>query len=1044
MGKISQLGFGIMRIPMENGNVEYPSRCKKMMDTYMKGDFCYFDVHPGYLLGRSQNVLKEYIVDRYPRESYYVTNKMPYYGISSYRDYEITFATELATCGLEYFDYYMLHALSKDVYNMHKSLGGFQFLQEQKQKGLVKNIGISFHDKPEVLEDILSKHPELDFVQLQINFFDWESAVICSKECYDIAKKYNKKIFVMEPIKGGSLAKKIKLGQDALDAATMARISLEFVASLDVDVILSGMTEEEHVLENRISIDRGNTCGYDADKLNRILSQFKLLNKIQCTQCRYCVKECPKGIHIPDIISLLNTITLTGKNDITAKTRYQIFSKNYIKDEHSAKQCIGCRKCEKRCPQKLPISQLMSKAAKINEDMNSVHHGYTVERNCQILIYLLKAHGIKKIVVSPGATNMTFVYSVQQDDYFELYSAVDERSAAYMACGLAEQSGEVVALSCTGATASRNYLPALTEAYYRKLPILAITSSQPSERIGHNFPQVTDRLHPMSDVAKLSVTLPMIHCNEDEWSCEVKANEAILELRHRGDGPVHINLITNYSAEYSVQKLPEARVIRRISGKETMPVLPQTAKKIGIYCGAHKKWSNDLKNAVEEFCRKYDAVVLYDLTSNYKGSYGVSAPLVLKQDVAVSGLGSFDVLIHIGDVSGAYANPTAEEVWRVNEDGVIRDTFGKMTYIFEMSEADFFASYADRLDTDSSLQQVNAWKKQYDALNEKIDELPLSNVWLAQQTADRLPVNSVLHLGILNSLRSWNYFTVPEEVMVYSNTGGFGIDGCVSTVVGAAINDPKKIYYGVLGDLAMFYDLNSLGNRMISSNLRLMVINNGRGVEFTLPHTIGKKMGSGETGEYVAAAGHFGNQSRSLLKNYAIDLGFQYYKVESKEEYLAVLPELVRSDITDRPLIVEVFVKEEDDSDAIRIISELNGKIQAQKVQRKIAVPKRIKALTNRDKVILWGVGNCFYQNISAVEQKAEVLAVCDNNQSKWGTEILPGIKCISPKELTSYPDTMVIIMIENAAISLQIANQLLDMGVTCFDNVYNWMAYEE
>ena len=169
---------------------------------------------------------------------------------------------------------------------------------------------------------------------------------------------------------------------------------------------------------------------------------------------------------------------------------------------------------------------------------------YTSERNAQIVIALLKANNIRKIIASPGATNITFVASIQQDPYFEIYSSVDERSAAYMACGLAAESGEPVVLSCTGATASRNYLPGLTEAFYRKLPVLAITSTQYEGRVGHHIPQVIDRSRPLNDIVHVSVSLPAVRDEEEAWSCEINANKAILALKHRGGGPAHINLAT--------------------------------------------------------------------------------------------------------------------------------------------------------------------------------------------------------------------------------------------------------------------------------------------------------------------------------------------------------------------------------------------------------------------------------------------------------------------------------------------------------------------
>ncbi len=176
---------------------------------------------------------------------------------------------------------------------------------------------------------------------------------------------------------------------------------------------------------------------------------------------------------------------------------------------------------------------------------------YSSERSVQLLISLLKQHNIKKCVLSPGATNLTFVASLQQDPYFECYSSVDERSAAYIACGLAAESGEPVVLSCTGATASRNYIPGLTEAYYRKLPVLAVTSTQDISRIGHHIAQVIDRRVIQNDIALLSEYIPVTDSNTNAWSNTVKINRALLELRHRGGGPVHLNVETAYSRDYS-------------------------------------------------------------------------------------------------------------------------------------------------------------------------------------------------------------------------------------------------------------------------------------------------------------------------------------------------------------------------------------------------------------------------------------------------------------------------------------------------------------
>lgn len=211
---------------------------------------------------------------------------------------------------------------------------------------------------------------------------------------------------------------------------------------------------------------------------------------------------------------------------------------------------------------------------------------YSDEKNIQILIALLKAHRIKYVVASPGNTNLTLVASLQQDSYFIIYSSVDERSAAYMACGLAAETGEAVMLSCTGATASRNYMSALTEAYYRKLPVLAVTSCRSNAEIGHLIPQVIDRRVLPNDIVRLSEQLPIVKDEQDEWECNIKVNRAILELYHRDGGPVHLNIPTTYCPTFNTKELPSQRIINRLYPHDNMPNLD--GKRIAILVGSHK------------------------------------------------------------------------------------------------------------------------------------------------------------------------------------------------------------------------------------------------------------------------------------------------------------------------------------------------------------------------------------------------------------------------------------------------------------------------
>ena len=548
-----------------------------------------------------------------------------------------------------------------------------------------------------------------------------------------------------------------------------------------------------------------------------------------------------------------------------------------------------------------------------------VYH-YTDAQNAQILIALMKAHGIRKAVLSPGTTNVIFVGSVQQDPYFELYSSVDERSAAYIACGLAAESGEPVAISCTGATASRNYLPGLTEAFYRRLPVLAITGSQPVSRIGHGFPQMIDRTNQLNDISKMSINVPVIRCEEDRWSVETSINAALLELRHRGGGPVHINLVSDFSRNFDVRELPAVRKIDRVCAGDSMPRIPEG--RIAVFVGAHVPFTRQLTDSIDVFCEKNDAVVLCDQTSNYRGRYRVLANLLADQDQYDSPLLDVDLLIHLGAISGSYMQVRPKRVWRVDPEGKIQDTFKKLDLVFEMEEQYFFDACNNRKGPNSGNSYLTSIISEIDEIRGKVPELPFSNIWCAQQLSAALPEKCSIHFGILNSLRSWNFWETPSTANCFSNTGGFGIDGGVSALLGASLSDPDKFFFGVTGDLAFFYDMNSIGNRHVGTNLRLMVVNNGRGTEFrNYSHTAA---GFGDDADlFMAAAGHFGCKSPDVLRHYAEDLGFEYMSASSKQDFLANIDRFVQSESIDRPIIFEIFTDTQDESDALRKIRNL-------------------------------------------------------------------------------------------------------------------------
>lgn len=567
---------------------------------------------------------------------------------------------------------------------------------------------------------------------------------------------------------------------------------------------------------------------------------------------------------------------------------------------------------------------------------------YTEVRNAQIVLYLLKARGIRKVIASPGTQNMAIVVSMQHDPFFEMYSAADERSAAYMACGLAAESEEPVVLSCTGATASRNYVSGLTEAYYRHLPVIALTSSAPLAVIGHHVAQTIDRSQIQKDIAKISVVAKTVRTPEDEWDCTIQVNKALLELNHHGVGPVHIN-IEKTDGDFHVKELPKARVINRVCLHDKMPALPEG--KIAVFVGSHQEWTDRLMDAVDAFCSKYDAPVFCDQTSNYQGKYQIRGSIIASQDWYQSPIFDTRLVIHIGDVSGDYylcgKMGRTQDVWRVCEDGEIRDTFKKLTNVFEMSEQDFFAYYNSLEPADKKLEShtfIQECKMELKRITGKVPELPFSNIWMAGKLAPHIPNGSILHFGILNSLRAWNFFETDPSVAAYSNVGGFGIDGGMSALIGASLANPDKIHFGFFGDLAFFYDMNVLGNRHIGRNVRIMLINNAKGSEFKLYSHPASRLGD-EADEFIAAARHYGNKSPQLVRHYAEDLGFEYLSATNKEEFDQVCRTFFQPDLSEKPTVFEVYTDSVDEDGALVLMNSIE---KSKENQRKDKIKKLI------------------------------------------------------------------------------------------------------
>lgn len=538
---------------------------------------------------------------------------------------------------------------------------------------------------------------------------------------------------------------------------------------------------------------------------------------------------------------------------------------------------------------------------------------YTIEKHTQLLISLLKEYGIKNIIVSPGVCNMNFVHSVQYDSYFKLWSCIDERSAAYMACGMAQTINEPVVLSCTGATASRNYMSALTEAFYSHIPIIAVTSSRDSFMIGNGIEQVTDRLHLPADIVKESVELTTINTLAEKKYCELKINRALLATKIHGGGPVHINLITHFEKDFSTRTLPKCNKIEVICANEEQK-FPKIEGKIAIYIRPGTKLTDSTTKLIDLFCEKYDGVVIGDHLSNYKGQYFVNFRLISLNN---SNKYKFDLLIYTGTINSEL-NVSCEKSWRLSTDGKVEDIFLNLEYLFDMDIEMFFKYYVSNDIRSIGVEKKDSLfyilSKEYHHLVGAIKELPFSNMWIAKELSSKIPKNSVCYFGIYSTLRNWNYFELDKSVNCYSTVGGYGIDGTLSAMLGASYINTENIHFCFLGDLSFFYDLNSIGNRHIGNNVRIMVINNNGGNSLLhsngLPDNLGKD-------SFIGARNHFKNEMEktNMIKFYAEALGFKYLLANNKEEFLLESDIFLRK--SDMPILFEIKYPECNDFEAV-------------------------------------------------------------------------------------------------------------------------------
>ena len=367
-----KLGFGLMRLPLtdvnDKGNIDIEA-LKEMVDTFMEQGFTYFDTAWMYCAFKSENAVKEALTDRYPRDRYTLTTKLHASYLKTKEDRDRIFEEQRQKTGVDYFDYYLIHAIDQELYSIYNEMDCFNWLIEKKKQGFVKHIGFSYHDSAEFLDQVLTEHPEMEFVQLQMNYLDWESAEVQSRKCYEVASKHGKPVIVMEPVKGGTLADVPAEVRESFAAyhpdLSVPSWAIRFVASLDnVAMVLSGMSNMEQLMDNISYMKEFVPMNAEETELvHKAAEMIKDSIAIPCTGCSYCTEGCPMQIAIPDLFRVYNKSKRGEITDVEANEEYRQLTESGGK----ARECLACGQCQVACPQHLEIINYLKDVAKCME-----------------------------------------------------------------------------------------------------------------------------------------------------------------------------------------------------------------------------------------------------------------------------------------------------------------------------------------------------------------------------------------------------------------------------------------------------------------------------------------------------------------------------------------------------------------------------------------------------------------------------------------------------------------------------------------------------
>lgn len=563
-------------------------------------------------------------------------------------------------------------------------------------------------------------------------------------------------------------------------------------------------------------------------------------------------------------------------------------------------------------------------------------------KNISIVTHLLKANGINHVVISPGGTNIALIKAIQDDPFFICHSVVDERSAAYFAIGVYLQTGSPVALCCTSAQATRNYIPGLTEAYYKHVPLLAICMQKHPRFTYQEYMQAPDQSSLPADSVKKSFVAPYISDINDVYHSIRVINQAIQELTHNGLGPVQL-CIPWLDFPLKDEK-PSLRCMHRY-GTEDDWNLSLYGKKVMLVIGEHRPFDVQVHRLIDDFCNRWGAVVYANLLSNFHSEYCVITNMLMSSlNTEMFGKMAPDVVITIGGQTGDYplykmlSKPefSAIEHWRVSEDGNVVDTYDKLTKAFQCSERYFFekACHCEDEQKRNNDTYIRQWLGLLSNITTDV-QVPFSNVAIAQYMSSRVPARSTVQLAILNSLRVWDLFNYEDSISFFSNVGAFGIDGGMSTLIGQSFAT-DDLCLVVTGDLAFLYDINSLSIRGIKNNVRVLLINNNGGFEF--------KLGVGhdkDVDRYIAASGHFKTAS-----GWVCDCGFRYMSASSMDEFKQQCEEFLADSA--EPIVMEVFVSDDNENEAYQKLIESNQMLSFSESMKQ-HMKKKIKKLVGSE-----------------------------------------------------------------------------------------------